>query len=190
MISGLHCAASAWTPSLGDPTLTGWGIAGAYGVAAVLALKAWRGPTRRFGWVLAVVLILLMLNKQLDLQSAMTAIAKCMAKAQGWYENRRPIQLGFALIVLALAIAMVSVLARAAWRRPADTGVALGGMILLSIFVAMRAAQIHRAEFWPVAEGLGPMLARAMEPLGIALIAGHAAGRLWLRKRPSTDSRA
>ena len=34
--------------------------------------------------MLFVVLMFLTINKQLDLQSALTALARCMAKVQGW----------------------------------------------------------------------------------------------------------
>ena len=41
---------------------------------------------------LAALLVFLGFNKQLDLQTAFTFLAKDFAKATGWYENRRIVQ--------------------------------------------------------------------------------------------------
>jgi hypothetical protein len=49
-------------------------------------------------------------NKQLDLQSLMTAADRGMTKAEGWYERRRPIQ---AIFIIAMALAGVAGVASA-----------------------------------------------------------------------------
>lgn len=187
MIPGLDCLGSAWVPRVGDPTAFGWAVAGGYGLAAGLAALAWRGAMR---WTLVGALLLLMLNKQLDVQTGFTAVAKCMALAQGWYYVRRPFQIGFALAVLAGAAMVMRALARRVWRGPREVGPALAGLACLILFVALRAAQVQHLDRWPGMDALPMGVIRALEPLGIVLIAGHAAVRLWLRGGISRGSRA
>jgi hypothetical protein len=54
-------------------------------------------PARRSAlWLTyGVLLLLLGINKQLDLQSLLTELARAMAKQQGWYERRRAVQVAF-----------------------------------------------------------------------------------------------
>lgn len=187
MIPGLDCFGNAWVPRIGDPSAFGWAVATGYGLAAGLSALAWRGAMR---WSLVTALLLLMLNKQLDLQTGVTAVAKCMALAQGWYGIRRPFQIGFALVVLAGAAMLIRALARRARRGPGEVGPALLGLACLTLFVALRAAQVHHLDRWPGMGSLPVSAVRALEPLGIALIAGHAGVRLWLRGGLSRGSRA
>lgn len=96
------CVADRWRPQIGDPHLMGWVTVGVYGLAALLAI--WTG--RRLGrsgralprservfWpLLAVMMLALMVNKQLDIQSLFTAIGRCVSMADGWYADRRSVQ--------------------------------------------------------------------------------------------------
>ncbi|HEY8942673.1 MAG TPA: hypothetical protein VIM73_00370, partial [Polyangiaceae bacterium] len=86
-----------WSPGIGDPTVTGWVTVVAYLATAVsctlLALRIPRvaGPLNRerLLWgLLAAAFFALGLNKQLDLQSAVTEIGRIVAAKQGWYEQR------------------------------------------------------------------------------------------------------
>ncbi len=81
----------------------GWAITLFYLYAVLLILymlpKLRRiHPDRRriytqFWIVVLVIFILLGLNKQLDFQTFGTATARCMARLDGWYDQRRSIQL-------------------------------------------------------------------------------------------------
>ncbi|HVZ33497.1 MAG TPA: hypothetical protein VG963_13790, partial [Polyangiaceae bacterium] len=104
-----------WHPGIGDPSVLGWLTVVAYFVAAVLAFRALRvhlGRARRGGasaqagdelllarfWGLVLAaMILLGINKQLDLQTLFTEIGRDLAHAQGWYETRRRYQVAFIL---------------------------------------------------------------------------------------------
>ncbi len=79
-----------------------------YLVAAVLYLRRGTSPAAtplgrrlsRFFRVLAVVLLALGINKQLDGQLWLTAAARQVALAQGWYPNRFYAHLVFVLLLL------------------------------------------------------------------------------------------
>lgn len=185
------CLAQGWTPGIGDPTAAGWLLTAGYGGTAALSLAAWGGGRlRRFGRALALLLLALMVNKQLDLQSALTAAGKCLARAQGWYDSRHVVQTVFAAAVLAAALAGAALLARLAWRRPREIGPALGGLACLGLFVALRAAHIHHADTWPLLRAVDFAGIRWLEPLGLGLIAAQAAAALRLRRSRRGASKA
>ena len=108
----MSCVLGGWAPRIGDPTLMGWATVAAYFAAAILATLAARRATgrQRAFWIgLAVILLALTVNKQLDLQSALTEAGRCISKAQGWYEARRSVQVIFieaVLVASALAAAV------------------------------------------------------------------------------------
>ena len=104
----------------------GWTITCAYLVAAWLCYGAARrcastgrgsrGPApealpqrvRRVWLGLSGVLILLGINKQLDLQLLLTAAGRWLARTQGWYEQRFYAQLAF-FVVLAISVIAANV---------------------------------------------------------------------------------
>ena len=144
----LTLSSGIWRASFGDPTILGWLTVVLYllaGGACYRAGRRSRPATRQrlFWWVLSVIVVFLGVNKQLDLQSLLTDFAKGLARAQGWYENRRAVQsafvAGFALAALAFALWM-AVLARgggwAAWT-------ALAGLSSLGLYVVIRAATFN-----------------------------------------------
>ena len=146
----LLLARAEWTLGIGDPTIIGWTVCAAYAYASwrCLTAGAQANTTRaagltRFWLACAFVLLLLSLNKQLDLQKIFTQMARALAREQGWYKSRKPVQfavLGAALlIVLALSCWMMFLL-RTHWRKVAF---ALGGFFVISTYIAMRATSHH-----------------------------------------------
>lgn len=97
------CVAERWSPAIGDPQITGWVTVAAYVVAALMSAAVWlrlKGRRGRVFWAMvALLLAALAVNKQLDLQSALTAAGRCLARAQGWYGERRLVQLGFIAVL-------------------------------------------------------------------------------------------
>ena len=94
-----------WQPGIGDPTFMGWLTVFAYFSACILcwkaALKARRVGSAGFWsrenlfWLLfSCFMLLLGINKQLDLQTWFTLFSKHLAQEEGWYEERRVFQLG------------------------------------------------------------------------------------------------
>lgn len=138
-----------WTPGIGDPSPMGWVTVACYLLAALACADAARRTTnpRRFWWALAGVLLALGINKQLDLQSLLTQVARDAAKAQGWYESRRTVQMLFVLLTAAAGlILIVSVMLHArTWK--STQRLALGGTMMIFLFVVIRASSFHHVDY-------------------------------------------
>ena len=145
-----------WSPGIGDPTIGGWVSVALYaGVAwachRILSRRRQRpvvlDRNEPFLWRLLFIGVMTMgINKQLDLQSALSEWARLMAHEQGWYENRRQYQLAF---IAAMPVAMLtafSALALMIWRTPAPTLLACAGAAGLVAFIAIRAASFHHVD--------------------------------------------
>jgi hypothetical protein len=146
----------SWRPGIGDPTLLGWITVACYFLAAASAYMVVRrlvestpaAPYREILiWrALVVLLLILGINKQLDLQSALTEIGRILARQHGWYENRNIVQLvfvsGVAMAGALVAIASVILLRAVAYQ----TWVALLGANLVLTFVIIRAASFHHVD--------------------------------------------
>src|SRR5690606_13717964 len=110
------------------------------GVLAVLVLHRAPGRRRIFWSGLAALLLALAINKQLDLQSALTAAGRWVAKAQGWYDARRPCQVRVILWIISASVLAAALLTWTMRRELADMWLALIGVVFLLAFVAVRAA--------------------------------------------------
>jgi hypothetical protein len=187
----LDCAAAQWAFRIGDPHPLGWtATLGAALAALAAAGVARRAPfpaasrtrERAFWCLLALALALYALNKQLDLQTFVTATGRCMARAQGWYAERRGVQRDFVLALLAAA--GLAGLLLLLWLRGtlARSGPALAGLVLLGGFVAVRAASIHHMDVALRAEVFSIRLWRLWELGAIALVL--FAALLMLRRAP------
>ncbi|TGN67254.1 hypothetical protein E4L95_05545 [Paracoccus liaowanqingii] len=179
------CVARQWSPQIGDPELTGWVTVLAYAVAALLSGLVWRrlagDPLRIFWGVLVVLLAFLAVNKQLDLQTVLTEAGKCLSRAQGWYDDRRVVQVAFIgtlLIVLLMAMGVLMAVLRG---RIAQNALALAGLILVLGFVMVRAVSIHNFDQILGGASLGVSNNFLLENAGLVLIALNA---LWLLRRP------
>ena len=158
----------------------------AYFAAAGLCARAARRERRdrvrlaqqarpAFWWCLVVLLLALGINKQLDLQNLGTAIGRRMAREQGWYHERRDVQLAFIMSVVALgfaAIACAGYAIRRSWRRH---GIALAGVVLLVCFIAIRGASFHHVDLWLRWQGLGGIRLHALLELAGALVTAFGA---------------
>lgn len=171
----LACALTRWQPGLGDPHPMGWITVAVYAVAA---LAAWRAGDRGIGtgrervfWRLtAVLLAFLAVNKQLDLQSFMTATGRCVAQAEGWYDQRRAVQRTVILALIATAVAAwagLVVLLRGALAR---VGLALTGLVFVFSFVLVRAVGFHHMDSLINTEVMSVRMNWALELTGPALI--------------------
>ena len=175
-----------WRPGIHDPTFIGWFTTVCYFAAAWLCARAAKSgrldqnarreqPDARRGspafWViLAVVLTVLGLNKQLDLQTPFAEIGRELAKAQGWYGRRADMQGVFvaSIAVLgAILLAIFGVLIRRSLRRQ---GIALAGMVLLVCFVVIRASSFHHIDAVLVTRIAGMQLDWILELAGSACV--------------------
>ena len=159
-----------------DPS-SAWLVVLAYAVGAALCLVAARAACERrdrYFWILAAVILLLLgINKQLDLQSYLTPIGRDLARAQGWYEWRRQAEIAF-LLLLGIGATAVSV-ALILWLRGSRTqlNVAAVGMVVLVTFVLMRAATFYHSAVLQ-GEFIAVSLAHWIELIGIGLVAAAA----------------
>ena len=181
------CFQNSWSPTIGDPTVMGWVTVAAYAFAAFLTARLAFGvagrPERFFWLMLFVVLMFLTINKQLDLQSALTALARCMAKVQGWYEARRGVQTGFILALLGASAVFLLILAVGMWRHLRRTWMAVLGLVFLTGFVAIRAVGFHHFDVLIKSDVAGIRINWLLELGGIALILANAVALLFISRQ-------
>lgn len=158
----VQCVSARWSPTIGDATIGGWATVGAYGLGALACIARAYLLTRQPSdvrqisgfspqaiWLcFAAFLLALGVNKQMDLQSALTAFGRCLAFDGGWYEARRLVQ---GLFILGL-LASAAIIGWAAMRRmstfPAELKLAVFGAFLLGLFIILRAASFHHVDFF------------------------------------------
>ena len=140
-----------WHAGIGDPTFFGWLTVLVYLLAVACCISHANnikkiGADTKFWFVLAGLLFLLAINKQLDLQSWFTEIMRDSAKAHGWYENRRPMQIAFIAFLgigMLITLASLRIFLAHSWRHNKLTWF---GIILLCVFIVMRAASFHHLD--------------------------------------------
>ena len=186
--------ADHWRPGIGDPTFMGWLTVVAYFTAAVLCWMAGRSDRRahpqsgysshpRLWFGLGILLTLLGFNKQLDLQTWFTLSLKSIARAQGWYEERRGFQVLFIVAMSMLGIVGLGILRILLHKSLRQTSMALAGAAFLVCFVVIRAASFHHVDQMIGMEIGGFKLNWVLELGGIICIA-QAAWKNWKSKRP------
>lgn len=170
-----------WSPGIGDPSLMGWLTVIFYAVGAWqcyrLAARHSRplpDRERKLWWILALGLLALGINKQLDLQSALTEIGRIVAVHQGWFDRRYEVQRQFVYGVAAFAGLTAMAGAYFSRRAPRATTCAFVGGVLLLAFVVMRAASFHHFDDFIGSRFLGLRMNWIMEIGGIWIIIGSA----------------
>lgn len=140
-----------WAPGIGDPTIGGWVTVALYLAATVncliTALTFGRGSKERRIWsAISVLFLALSINKQLDLQTALTEIGRIVSDIQGWYPQRQTVQVSFIALIATLSI--IAMIALLTWARgsPAATKFALLGTSLVIAYVLIRAASFHHID--------------------------------------------
>lgn len=178
------CTSDHWQAKIGDPHLMGWITVLAYALTCALAFALRRRLPRhprgqRFFWsFMVVVLAFLAVNKQLDLQSLATAAARCTAKLQGWYAERRGVQvtaiLSFIMLTGFYGLILLWIIRKAFWRN----AVALLGLTAILAFVLVRAVGFHHVDALIGQSIAGLRMNWILELSGIALVAVNAAALL------------
>ncbi|MDQ0559952.1 hypothetical protein QO004_001734 [Rhizobium mesoamericanum] len=110
------------------------------------------------------------INKQLDLQSAMTEIGRMVAFSGGWYEQRRTVQVDF--IAGAVAVCLAGIPAIIFWTRksPIQTWLALLGSTFVFAYVVIRAASFHHFDRFISGRYLGFKWNWILEMTGIVIV--------------------
>jgi uncharacterized membrane protein YbhN (UPF0104 family) len=184
-----------WSPGIGDPTIGGWITVILYLLAVISCCKTAKLAKASAGvsqehrtWrALSALFLALGINKQLDLQSALTEFGRMLARSQGWYNQRQGVQLAF--IVLVAITCVVAALVLLIWARnaPAPTWLALIGTMLVLGFVLIRAASFHNMDRFLGERILGFRWNWVLEMGGISLV---LVGSEWRRKRSNAATKA
>lgn len=141
-----------WRPTIGDPCFMGWFTVGSYFACAILGaiiVLTNRKADREFlfFWsIISVLMILLGINKQLDLQSLFTEVGRQIARAQGWMDRRQIVQFWFIVAFGTSAIGAFlsfAIIKRNLFRRFMLTFI---GLFFLLNFIIIRAASFHHFE--------------------------------------------
>ena len=168
-----------WTPGIGDPTFGGWLTVGLY-LAATLSIwvtvKTLGGVNtvalrERRAWIgIGVLFALLGINKQVDLQSALTELGRLLARQQGWYDQRHIVQLGFIAVVTAICAVLGVTFLFYLRRSSIQLWTALLGTAFVTGYVLLRAASFHNIDRFIGDAVLGVRWNWILEMGGIALV--------------------
>jgi hypothetical protein len=186
----------SWSPGIGDPTVAGWTTVVLYVAAAWSCYRVAKTIGRRSGardgrnrefWLWAIfsaLLAALGLNKQLDMQTALTEIGRIMARQEGWYERRAIVQKDFIAILCAsgatLAVLMLILLRRLG----GFAKTAALGMCFIGLFVLVRASSFHKVDRFLGSRLVHLRMNWILEMGGIAVVLLAALGRLHVSKVP------
>jgi hypothetical protein len=88
-------------------------------------------------------LVLLGINKQLDLQTWFTLFGKHLAQDEGWYGSRRVVQAIFIALVAVIGFGSLVLFWRLARGKVRHYRLALFGAVALGCFILIRAASFH-----------------------------------------------
>jgi hypothetical protein len=178
-----------WRPTIGDPCFMGWFTVGSYFACAVLSLIAAFGNRivdRRaasFWGIVGFLMVLLGINKQLDLQSLFTEMGRQIARAQGWMDQRQIVQFWFIVAFGAAALASFFLFVRIKRNLFGRFKLASVGLYFLLSFIVIRAASFHHFEEMLGYRLFGAEMNWLLELTGIYLI--FIAGLhefIWIRK--------
>ena len=163
-----------------DRTTFAWVIVILYFAAAGASFWAAAGPEsrERYFWIATgILLVLLGLNKELDLQAVLTQQTRAFVRDLGLYEERRLMQVAF-LVSLTIAGLLAGFMLGAWLRRSSKPAkAAAAGIVLLFAFVVMRAASFHHIDHWVTIDIAGLRSGWWLELAGIAVIGISAATR-------------
>lgn len=187
-----------WVPSIGDPTIIGWVTVAIYFIVAVICLKAaftskldgnqnksnQEKSIKTFWLFLTFFLIALGINKQLDLQSLLTQIGKDLAIAQGWYKDRRVVQMGFIILIGLLGVTGSAILLKIYWNANTAIKIAFTGSVILFVFILMRASSFHHMDIFINMKLAGMRMNGILELGGLAII-GTGGFRYFYSKKPA-----
>lgn len=136
-----------------DAGRAAWTIVGGYALAAVLcglAVYHQRGRPGQNFWVGTVLVVIAFgVNKQLDLQTWLTFLGRQFAQREGWYVQRRGVEITALFAFGGLLIAAAAWFRRYASRHLAGVATAIAGLAALGAYAALRAATFYHVDLEP-----------------------------------------
>lgn len=149
-VRSLDYLAGSWNPSFHDHSFLGWLITGSYFACAIMAAvfatflnRLEEKKAFHFWLLISTIMIVLGINKQLDLQTLFTEVGRQLSNAQAWYDQRRVVQFLFIMVLSAAiltAFIWFAVTFRDLFRRFVF---AFCGLFFLLSYMIMRAAAFH-----------------------------------------------
>ncbi len=170
-----------WQFGIGDPTFIGWFTVIAYFFTVLLVFKIYFyagnifanefvKKQKRFWLILGLVMLLLGINKQLDLHTLLTAIGKYYAHQEGWYQYRREVQFYAIVGLIIFLISMLIVFLKKMRGILMANMFAIIGLAILLIFIIIRATSFHHMDFIMDIYIFNIKLYMLLELLGISAI--------------------
>lgn len=171
-----------WHPTIGDPSVMGWITVGVYFLVSILALRLVMNSRqmfpsglyrmqRRFWLIVCLLMLALGINKQLDLQSLITAIGRFYVERNGWLEYKRPIQVGVIVSILMIAVLCLLLFVYRMNHLLKTNWLAIAGLTTLMVFIVSRATSFHQMDTFISTDILGVRFNWLMELGGLTAIA-------------------
>lgn len=137
--------------------------------------------TRREFWLwcaFCILLGLLGVNKQLDLQTALTELGRILARNQGWYARRAHVQKEFIAGLCVFAVAATSTLFMLLRRQGRHAKMAALGLCFIGFFVLIRASSFHKVDSFLGSRLVHLRMNWILEMGGISIVLLAGLGRL------------
>ncbi len=170
-----------WSFESHDPVWA-WLIVAMYAVAAILCLRALfmsqrslfpeviKKKSKVFWAVLFAIMLFLACNKQLDIQTYITAVGREVANTQGWYDQRRFVQKEFIIVLGLVAFLFLFYLAYIVYYLPTGNKISMIGALCTFTFIGMRAASFHHLDHFVARTFLGVKLHILVEICGGSIV--------------------
>ena len=181
------CGVESWMDIWGDPLLSGTIFMISYGVTALLIFRVSSGAESRENWywkICGSLFLFQMLNTNLDLHALIFTSGRCLAHAQGWYENRREFQF-ILLLGLAFIISLILLVALFVFFRNIIENILLTlGLLIALGFTIIKGINYHDIEPY-YSQQIGPFrVADFIEFSGVVLANIAALIKLRNNKKP------
>lgn len=172
--------AIGWHPTIGDPSFMGWFTVLAYFVTFLLSLKvvsisehifARRRKRQKQLWItISALFLFLCINKQLDLQSFLTASVRYLLQEWDIFEYKRDLQKLFIASIFFSGIAVFVFIFKQLQQVIKKHTIAIIGIVFLSMFILIRASSFHNIDSFLVNDLLGFKMNWLLELTGIGLV--------------------
>ena len=172
--------AIGWYPKIGDATLMGWLTVFFYFATFILSLKVvlvsesifteQLKVQKQFWIIISCLMFLLCINKQLDLQSLLTALGRFILKEQGLYDYKRLLQVVFLASIFLAALIGFLFIVKKLYKAAKKEMLAIFGIVFLLMFILIRASSFHNIDSFIGYSLLGFKMNWFIELSGIGLI--------------------
>lgn len=167
-----------WKVEKGDSSVMGWFITCYYLFVFILSFYLIKKiaphiKNKKYLWFWYGVIILIMMigiNKQLDIQMLLADYARLYAKMSGIFQNRKPFQHKIISLLATIGISIFFILIYKLWHAPKITWFALIGFSILFSFPLIRLVSLHRIESLLYVSVLSIKVVDVLEIIGISIV--------------------